>query len=97
MDMVTERRANLHGELCELLDLPAALGWESPSGLSAIAYRTAKRAGKEQETVRLDVWPHQLAVGQPLPTVPLWLAPGLAVPLELEATYAAACDSLVIE
>jgi hypothetical protein len=97
VDVVTERRANLHGDLADLLGLPAALAWESPSGLSAVAYRTAKKTGKERETVRLDVWPHPLAVGQPLPTVPLWLAPGMAVPLELEATYAAACDSLVIE
>jgi hypothetical protein len=46
--------------------------------------------------VRLDVWPVPLAVGAELPTVPLRLAADLAVPLELELTYAAACRSLRI-
>jgi hypothetical protein len=35
----------------------------------------------------LETWAHLLAVGRPLPTLPLWLADDLAVPLELEATY----------
>lgn len=97
VDTVTEREANLHAELCELLHLPPTLAWESPTSLAAIAYRTAKTLSAEREHIRLDVWPHGLAIGQLLPTLPLWLAPDLAVPLELEAAYAAACDSLVIE
>jgi hypothetical protein len=32
-----------------------------------------------------------LALGQPLPTLPLWLANDFAVPLELEATYEETC------
>jgi hypothetical protein len=28
-----------------------------------------------------------LTIGQPLPTLPLWLADDFAVPLELEASY----------
>jgi hypothetical protein len=31
------------------------------------------------------------------PTVPLWLEPNLAVPLELELTYTQVCQSLRIE
>ena len=38
-------------------------------------------------TARLETWAHPLAVAQPLPTLPLWLADNLAVPLELEASY----------
>ena len=34
---------------------------------------------------------HPLALGQPLPTLPLWLADDFAVPLELEASYAETC------
>ena len=30
-----------------------------------------------------------IAVGQPLPTLPLWLRGGLCLPVELEATYRA--------
>ena len=37
-----------------------------------------------------------LAVGQPLGTLPLWLADNLAVPLELEASYEETCRILRI-
>ena len=97
IDVVTESSANLHAELCDLLDLPPPLLWESPSGLSAIAYRTAMHAVKEQDLVRLEMWPHELVVGLELPTVPLWLAPDFAVGLELESTYTATCDSIGID
>lgn len=39
----------------------------------------------------LESWSHALAVGQPLPTLPLWLADDLAVPLDLEASYEETC------
>jgi hypothetical protein len=99
VDVVTQRVADLHQDLCSLLDLPAALQWESPTGLSTICYRTVQGTQKPglaigNGQVRLDIWPHALAVGAELPTVPLWLAADLAVPLELDLTYAAACKSL---
>lgn len=97
VDMVTNRLTNLHDELVELLHLPDQFDWQSATGLSAIAYRTVRENEGEKERERLDVWPHQLTLGEPLPTVPLWLSPGLAVPLELELTYANACQSLRIE
>lgn len=40
---------------------------------------------------------HPLMLGQPLPTLPLWLAENLAVPLELELSYEETCRSLRIE
>lgn len=102
VDLVSSRTANLHAELCDLLDLPSSLRWASPSGLSAVCYRTAQGSERRDAAipngrVRLDVWPHELRTGTPLPTVPLWLAVDLAVPLELELTYAASCKSLRIE
>lgn len=97
VDIVTERQANLHDELVELLHLPDTFDWQSLTNLSAITYRVVrvKKGDKEQE--RLDVWPYPLSLGESLPTVPLWLNPVLAVPLELELTYANACQSLRIE
>lgn len=89
VDVVTERQANLHAELVELLHLPDQFDWQSPTGLSAVVYRVVRV--KEQE--RLDVWPCPLAVGESLPTVPLWLGPDLAVPLELDLTYTTTCQS----
>lgn len=99
VDIANERLADLHLDLCDLLELPDSLLWKSPTGLSAISYRTVQGALKPglavgDGKVRLDVWPHALTVGAELPTVPLWLAADLAVPLELELTYAAACKSL---
>ncbi|OWK36328.1 hypothetical protein FRUB_02511 [Fimbriiglobus ruber] len=93
VDVVTTRSADFHTELGRLLHWPAEFHWTSPSGLSAISYRAVAR----EEEVHLEVWPHALAVGTALPTVPLWLAPDLAVPLELELTYAAACQSLRLD
>lgn len=86
------RPADLHGELMEVLRLPDPVEWESPTGLSAVVYRVVRFADRD----RLDVWPYPLAVGEALPTVPLWLAADLAVPLELDLTYEAACKSLRI-
>lgn len=97
VDTVTTYRGNPHADLSDLLRLPADLRWESPTGLAAVAYRAVRLDGTDTPSSRFDVWPHQLAVGEPLPTVPLWLAPDLAVPLELEITYAAACRSLRIK
>jgi hypothetical protein len=60
------------------------------SGLSVVSYRTIR----QKDRTRLDVWPHPLALGGPLPTVPLWLAADLCMPLELDPTYQMACQSL---
>jgi hypothetical protein len=92
VDMVTDRLANLHVELLELLRLPAPAVDPDAIQLYAVAYRTTKVADAWQ----LDVWPEQLALGQPLPTLPLWLASNLAVPLELELTYEETCQVLRI-
>jgi hypothetical protein len=59
-------------------------------------YAAACRWRREGNAPRLQTWAHALAVGQPLPTLPLWLADDLAVPLELEASYKEACRVLRI-
>jgi hypothetical protein len=89
VDVVTERLANLHEELTQVLRL-SGIAWSSPSNLYAIAYRTGG------EEARLEAWPESLAVGQLLPTLPLWLEADLVVPLALEGSYQATCASLRI-
>jgi hypothetical protein len=86
VDIVTARAANLHQELASFLSVPATP--EPPERLYAGAYRPVRRPDDE----RIDVWPAALAVGQPLPVLPLALDHGRVVPLDLEATYAQACD-----
>lgn len=86
MHVVTERRHNLHAELLRALHLEA----DAPlldEDLYAVCYRTIRPG----QAWQLDVWPYPLALGAPLPTVPLWLTDELAVPLECELTYEDVC------
>jgi hypothetical protein len=45
---------------------------------------------------RVEAWPETLTLGKPLPELPLWLALDLCVPLGLEESYLATCQSLRI-
>lgn len=90
VDAVTTRRADLHADLLAALGVDATSAMPSP--LSAVSYRAIGRG----EDGRLLAWPAKLEVGQPLPTIPLWIGPDLAVPLDLEASHAAACKDLRI-
>jgi hypothetical protein len=45
---------------------------------------------------RAPSWSDALAVGQPLPRLPLWLADALVVPLDLEESYERTCRDLWI-
>jgi hypothetical protein len=55
--------------------------------LSGSAFRPVERDGARA----LDVWREPMAVGQPLPTLPLWLRGGPCLAVELEATYQRTC------
>jgi hypothetical protein len=90
IDVVTERHLSLDAELMQLLEQGEAAG--EPHPLSAIAYRTLK----EQEAWRLELWRERLTLGGALPTMPLWLASNLALPLDLEAAYEETCQVLRI-
>src|SRR5207244_2524917 len=81
VDIVTERRANLHEELLRLV----APG-QSPLPISHL-YAVAYRAGPNGRPSRLDTWPASLTVGQPLPKLPLWLPRELAIPIDLDMSY----------
>jgi hypothetical protein len=84
VDVVSDRRANLHNVLVRRLgqDGPPATLPEEP--LYVAGYGPTRRAARDV----IDLWPKPLAVGQPIPTVPLPLRDGPLVPLPLEATYA---------
>lgn len=88
VDIVTNRRADLHSELAHLLDLPDSLHWSSRKGTAAVSYRVV---GSPDRT-RLEVWPEELTVGSALPPLPLWLSRDTSVLLDLEGTYEAAWD-----
>jgi hypothetical protein len=90
VDLVTTRQFNLYGDLLELIgQADPALAPEPPSLYAAACRWTHLGEGR-----RFQAWTHALAIGQPLTTLPLWLAEDFAVPLELEASYEETCHIL---
>ncbi|MBY0525952.1 MAG: DUF4058 family protein [Gemmataceae bacterium] len=80
VDVVTERLANLHDELLARLEVTAP-------PLAAALYAAAYRPVQRDERPHVEVWQEALAIGAPLPTMPLCLRAGPCIPLDLEATY----------
>ncbi len=89
VDVVTERKANLHSALMNRL----ADG--TPGVLTSDLYAAAYRARRQEGELRVEVWQERLALGAALPTLPLWLGP-LCVPVELESAYERTCEELRI-
>ena len=92
VDLVTTRKFNLYGDLIGLISQSDPSLTPEPPPL----YAAACRATKQDNAWRLETWTHALALGQPLPTLPLWLADDLAVPLALEDSYEETCRVLRI-
>ena len=65
---------------------PAALARLSQE-LSASSYRPVDRDGQ----ISLDIWQEGLALGKPLPSLPLWLRGSLSLRGDLDATYDRTC------
>lgn len=80
VDLVTDRKADLHADLLRRLNDAAA---PPTSNLWAASYRPWQTG----EQARLEIWHQALAVGAPLPTLPFWLKNGPCIKLDLEATY----------
>jgi hypothetical protein len=87
VDVVTERSGNLHQELLELLQVQCSTPAQGPQDLYAVAHRIVPG----EQGLHLETWAHALTLGGALPTLPLWLERDLCLPLDLEATYQAAC------
>jgi hypothetical protein len=86
VDVVTVRQANLHNDLLDLLRQAGAPRMSEDSFLYASAYWPVHR----QERNAIDLWVAPLALGQPLPTLPLALRGAGCVPLNLDSAYARA-------
>jgi Protein of unknown function (DUF4058) len=83
VDIVTTRHANLHDELMALLGHGAGFAFPTPAPLYATAYRPTHR----QQRNEIDLWREPLALGQPLPTLPLAVRGLGSLPIDLEGTY----------
>jgi hypothetical protein len=90
--LVTTRTANQYRDLMELFGQSDPSLADGAPPLYAVACRCARQA----DAWFLEAWSHPLALGRPLPTLPLWLAENLAVPLELEPSYEETCRILRI-
>ncbi len=92
IDFVTVRKSNLYSEFMSFIGHADPTLGELPPPLYAASCRWTI---KENRTI-LEAWSHELTIGQPLPTRPLWLSRELVVPLNLESSYEQACHNLWI-
>lgn len=92
VDLVTAKDFNLYTDLLDLIGQQDLTLGESPPSIYAAACRWTPRGRKHV----LETWSHTLQVGQPLPTLPIWLAENYHVPLDLEACYEETCRVLRI-
>jgi hypothetical protein len=92
VDLVTVRHFNLYAELMAFIGhSDPTLGAEPPN-----IYAASCRWVEKGKRKLLEAWSHILTVGQPLPTLPLWLTETLVIPLDLEQSYEQACHDLWI-
>jgi hypothetical protein len=87
VDIVTERRFNLHNEMLPLMKLDARYAMVDDPHLYVVSYRPIQR----EEASFIDAWPFPLSVGSDLPLVPLYLRRFKEIPLDLCACYEEAC------
>jgi hypothetical protein len=92
VDLGTTRTFNLYSDLLDLVGLTDPSLDDEPPGLYAVACRGTRNG----DGWLVETWTHTLEIGQPLPTLTLWLAENYAVPLELEPSYEETCRILRI-
>lgn len=96
IDVVTTRKANLHKLLVERVS-SGKVEWNPE--LYAVSYHPVQEKAQPLLGPRngdiaksLEIWPHELKIGQSLPVLPLCLKGGLSVPIDLEASYMRTCQ-----
>jgi hypothetical protein len=93
VDVVTIRKFNLYADLLDLIGGSDPHLGQEPPPLYAVTLRGRKRPGKRP---LLDLWYYPMLLGQPLPTLPIWLDVDLRVLLPLETSYEETCRLLHI-
>jgi hypothetical protein len=88
LDVVTERRANLHNQLMNEMGITGPALLPPKTSIYVSSYRPVKR----NEQTELDVWAEPCVLGEAVPTVPLRLTGDLIIPVEFEATYHEICQ-----
>ncbi len=93
VDLVTVRQFNLCADLLTLIGRPDQAARMEGTFLYAATLRARKRIDK---LPLLETWFHPMSLGQPLPTLAIWLDVDLSVALDLEKSYEEACRVLRI-
>lgn len=92
VDVVSTYNFNLYAELMNFVEgVDPALGDAPPP-----MYAATLRVRWEDDRRMMDNWYHPLAIGQPLPTLPIWLKETWAISLDLESSYEETCRTLRI-
>ncbi len=93
VDLVTIRQFNLYADLLDLIGCTdPQLGLATPH-LYSVTIRSRK---PPKNRALLDVWHYPMTLGEPLPTLPLWLKSDLQVSLPLDPGYEQTCRLLHI-
>lgn len=94
VDLVTVFHFTLYAELLDFIgEADPKLG-PTPHDLYAFTIRSLRRT--PQQTSRLELWYYPMALGETLPTLPLWLSDEIAIPVSLEPSYEETCRLLHI-
>ncbi len=92
VDVVTTCDFNLYAELMDALEgIDPDVGDDPPP-----TYAVTMRVRYEGLRRLMDTWYHPLALGEPLPTLPIWLKETWAISLDLESSYEETCRTLRI-
>jgi hypothetical protein len=87
VDTVTNRRFNLHNELIRFKHWDESFLLPNDPPIYVVSYGPTVHEGKRV----LEMWPHILELGLPVPTVPLRLKGYGCIALDLESTYMETC------
>ena len=91
VDLVAIRQFNLYTGLLAFLDRRDPAFSPAPA-VYAVTCRKRRTGGH----TKLESWSFPLAIGQPLPALPVWLSETQNVMLDLEASYEETCRVLRI-
>jgi hypothetical protein len=91
IDVVTIRDFNLYADVLEFIGGNDPALESQPSRLYAVTMRGRKRPPQRS---LLESWFYPMQVGQPLPTLPIWLDVDSSIDLELESSYEETCRFL---
>jgi len=92
VDVVSTSESNLYADLLNFVHGVDPMLGDVPPPMYAATIRTRYEGRRRL----MDSWYHPLAVGQPLPTLPVWLKEQWAISLDLEASYEETCRTLRI-